>query len=302
MKDRVVRDLWWAVTSPGLMDEGYGCTVPAFDQDELLPAFRALDARPEALHRAVAGSLGAERPRLGAYFEDLIEFFVRDVAGHRDLVSGVVIREEKRTVGELDLLFRDGPVCRHWELAVKFYMHVPGLVDDPSGCYLGPETRDRLHLKMERLRDHQLPLAGTAAAAEALASWQPLESAALVRGRLYYPASSDWSAGPSPTLVDSSHLRGWWCQVDRAEELLPDADSYALLTRAEWFAPVDASLDKITRWSRGQACKWAATAASTWPSGEARSHVVACLDADGGEVHRGFLTSVGWPGAVPDRS
>lgn len=302
MKDRVVRDLWWAVTSPGLIARGYCPVVSGFSLDELLPAFERLDAQPAALHRAVAGSLRAERLRLGAYFEDLIQFFVRDVAGHRDPVSGVVIREEKRTVGELDLLFRDGAVCRHWELAVKFYMHVPGLVDDPSGCYLGPETRDRLHLKMERLRDHQLPLAGTRAAAAALASWQPLESAALVRGRLCYPASSDWSACPSPTLVDSSHLRGWWCPVDRAEGLLPDADSYALLTRAEWFAPVDASLDKIAPWSRGQACEWAATAAATWPSGEARSHVVACLDADGREVHRGFLTSVGWPGALLNRS
>ena len=62
---------------------------------------------------AVAGSLSRDKLRLGAYFEDLVRFYVEHMVGHRDVLSGVVISEAKRTIGELDLLFRDGGMCHH---------------------------------------------------------------------------------------------------------------------------------------------------------------------------------------------
>ncbi len=291
-----MRDLWWAVTGPGLVEEDYCPTVPPVDSRVLRDTFAALDNDPESLHRAVAGHLERERIRLGAYFEDLIRYFVTDIRGHRDVTGGVVISEGKRTIGELDLLFRDGVSCHHWELAVKFYLHVPTLAEDPGECYLGPQTRDRLHLKLARVRDHQLPLAAGEAAVEALGSWQPLRSAALLRGRLFYPASSNWKDAEGGGPVAASHQRGWWCPVDRVEEPLPDADAYALLTRREWFAPIDAAWDRVTPWSRDQVCSWASEAAATWPTGEPVTHVIAGLDSDGLELHRGFVTSVGWPG------
>ena len=295
-RDRVVRDLWWAVTSPGLVVENDCAVVAPFDPATLQSAFVALDGDPQPLHLAVAGSLAGDRLRLGAYFEDLIHFFVTQVEGHRDTVSGVVIRDKKRTVGELDLLFRDGVSCHHWELAVKFFLQVPGLAPDPGDCFVGPQTRDRLHMKIARVRDHQVPLSKHPAAARVLAPWQPLRSAALLRGRLFYPASSDWAAGAGGDAVAVNHLRGWWCPVERCHEQLPEADSYALLTRRDWLAPVDAELDGVTRWDRGQVCAWATEAGATWPTGVARSHVVAGLDSDGRELHRGFLVSIGWPG------
>lgn len=116
LRNRVVRDLWWAVTAPGLVDEDSLVSVPRFDPAGLLPSLVALDADPEPLQRAVAGSWERERERirLGAYFEDLVRFFVVHVAVHREAVSGVVIREGRRTVGERDLLFRDGATCHYW--------------------------------------------------------------------------------------------------------------------------------------------------------------------------------------------
>ncbi|QDV05071.1 hypothetical protein Poly30_05660 [Planctomycetes bacterium Poly30] len=296
LRNRVVRDLWWAVTAPGLVDEDSLVSVPRFDPAGLLPSFVALDADPGPLRRAVAGSWGRERIRLGAYFEDLLRFFVVHIAGHGEAVSGVVIREGTRTVGELDLLFRDGATCHHWELAVKFYLHVPNLAPDPGDCFVGPQTRDRLHKKLARVRRHQLPLAKDPAAANALAAWQPLRSAALLRGRLFYPATSPWRSVVEAPWMAPDHLRGWWLPFDRCEELLPHAHSYALLTRREWLAPIDATNDPVKSWSRERLCAWAQEAAASWPEGVDRSHVVAGLDADGIELHRGFLVSVGWPG------
>ncbi len=295
-QDRVVRDLWWAVTSPGVVDSGYCPVVPPFDADALLPSFLALDAEPAPLHRAVASSWERERLRLGAYFEDLIRFHVTHLAGYRELESGVVIYDKKRTVGELDLLFRDGAQCDHWELAVKFFLHVPKLTGDTGECFVGPQTKDRLHIKIARVRDHQVPLANHPAAARSVAPWQPLQRAALLRGRLFYPVSSDWKAGAGAASLARDHLRGWWCSVDRCEEGLPSADSYALLTRREWFAPIDAASDAVIPWGREEVCAWAREAATTWPTGVARSYVVVGLDAHGQETHRGFLVSVGWPG------
>lgn len=294
--DPIVRDLWWAVTGPGLMDGAFCALAEPHAAEALLPAFTALEANPERLHAAVGATLAAERLRLGTYFEELIRFFVTDVLGHRDARSGVVISENKRTIGELDLLFRDRDASYHWELAVKFYLHVPNLTSDPFEGYVGPQTRDRLHLKMARVRDHQLPLAQHAAAERIVAPWKPLQSAAFVKGRLFYPVSSDWRNGRAGTSIASDHSRGWWCAVDQARDSLPEADAYALLTRREWFAPVATTASNVTPWSRDEVLAWCAEAAATWPVGTARSYVVAGLDSEGEETHRGFLVSLGWPG------
>ena len=296
LRDRVVRDLWWAVTGAEVARDNFCSLVPRFDPSVLAGSFAALDADPAPLHRAVAESLNQERLRLGAYFEDLIRFFVTHIAGHHDATTGVVISQNKRTVGELDLLFREGPACHHWELAVKFYLQVPGLASDPGDSFVGPQTRDRLHFKLARLRDHQVPLPAHPAAAELLAPWQPLQSAALLRGRLFYPASSDWKTSEAGSSIADDHTRGWWCAVNQTEDLLPHADAYAMLTRREWFAPIEAAWDTVTPWNRRQVCAWADEAAATWQAGAVKTQVIAGLDAAGKELHRGFLVSVGWPG------
>lgn len=313
-RDRVVRDLWWMATSPGLLAPAR-CTVmdgldtllasvSSSSEKKVTPAsvvaaLRAVDRDPGTLHAAVAPNLGAERFRLGTYFENLVAFFVAEILGF-PVESGRVVRENKRTLGELDLLFRSPTGGHHWELAVKFFLHVPLLREEIGHCFVGPQTRDRLHRKIARLCDHQLCLPAHPAAARHLLAHQPLRSAAVMRGRLFYPAAGRWTEGEAGPDAARDHLRGWWCCIDRCAAELPEAVHYALLPRRLWLAPVDVGLDNLELWSREEVLSWCRDCVENWPVGAARSFQFAAFDAGGRELHRGFLCSVGWPGRGVD--
>ena len=293
--DRTVRGLWWVLTGADLLAAECCPIVPAMDRSELSSQLAPLEADPAPLHEFVAGSVARQPFRLGAYFEDLVGFYVAVVLGHR-VERGLPIRVAGRTLGELDLLFEAAGTRHHWELAVKFYLFLPGLEPEPGESFVGPQVRDRLHRKVARLRDHQVPLPGRDEASECLTTWLPLQSAALVRGRLFYPAQMDWRARQPVVDLSPGHECGWWCHVEALRDALPDASGYAWLERFQWLAPIDARIDPVEVFDRDGLIRSADAMGAEWPDDHPRSRVMVGLDADGMEVHRGFVVSTGWPG------
>ena len=79
-----------------------------------------------------------------------------------------MIQTPERTLGELDLIYQNSNASEvvHLELAIKFYLLNKGgtqLTD-----FVGPAGHDRLDLKWDRLRQHQLPLSHTGEALDFL--------------------------------------------------------------------------------------------------------------------------------------
>lgn len=163
-----VRHLAWLVHSRPLLradsrdgagqssDESSGQPWPADVDDRLL----ALDRNPQALLDHLA-----RRPssRLGLYFEQLYGYALTALLGQRILAQNLPLRLHGRTLGELDFLVEDpasGCIVHH-EIAVKFYMGWTGTAlagnPKPAGWY-GPDNRDQLTTKLQRLREHQLPM------------------------------------------------------------------------------------------------------------------------------------------------
>ena len=75
------------------------------------------------------------------------------------IASNVQVNGVKSTIGELDFLLYDRKIRRHLhvELINKFYLFDPEIMD-PIDAWIGPNRKDRLRFKLEKLRDHQLPL------------------------------------------------------------------------------------------------------------------------------------------------
>lgn len=104
-------------------------------------------------------------PRLGLVFECLWHFFLDQDPQTELIANNLPIRDNDRSVGELDILYhchqRDTVV--HLELAVKFYLDAgrPLSAGREQSRWLGPDCRDRLDKKIDRLQQHQLPLPHT---------------------------------------------------------------------------------------------------------------------------------------------
>lgn len=198
-------NLLWAVSAPHIVRD---CGLPLLppERQAALREYFAADENRARLEPLLAIFL-AERPsrRLGIYFEDLWGFVFEHHPHYQLLARNLPLREQGRTLGELDFLVRYLPesCVEHWELAVKFYLQVDGR------HWVGPGLRDRLDVKLARMRNHQLPVAlGPTASAElARHAWQVSRQWALVPGRLFRPL---YEPPPVSAEINPQVSNCWW--------------------------------------------------------------------------------------------
>ncbi|WP_320823948.1 DUF1853 family protein [Reinekea sp.] len=194
--ERAIRaDLDWVLAAPSLL-------AP----HPLLWHSRALQEEPRRpfspdqltyLTRARAG-------KLGHYFEALVAYLFLASSGFRVLAQNRTIVADKRTLGELDLLIQDLASERviHLELALKFYLWVPG---QRQPVWVGSGLHDFMADKIERLHQHQLRLPALAYARQC---WPadlpyPTEHRLWMPGRLYVPESSQALGVPHTQFRDT---------------------------------------------------------------------------------------------------
>jgi len=242
LQDPAVRDLAWVIGSPGLLAAEY----PAYQNQVVNDAWcnaqlhagaawlARLDLAPQPLHDFIAA-----RPtrRLGHYFESMVKFWLLQMPDTHLVATNLQVKDKQRTLGEYDFLFRyaSATLC-HWETAVKFYLQQEPLAEQRT--FIGPGTRDRLDLKLNKVFQQQLQLSRTPAGRQALPQEFPPEKAqAFIKGYLFYHASSP---NQLPVRgVSAAHLCGWWAR--HAIEALPQtsaASRWVVLPRLRWLAPV----------------------------------------------------------------
>lgn len=136
-------------------------------------------------------------------------------------------------MGELDMLLEDRQGnCIHLECAVKFYLaHQPGIRDWQN--WIGPNARDRLDIKLQRMLTHQLPLAKHATARPYLESREQnprkVQSRYFLRG-MFFPHSD--SPECLPAHANQAALTGCW--LHREKFASEDHHQWRALARLDW--------------------------------------------------------------------
>jgi hypothetical protein len=237
LRDPVVRDLAWLLFSPDLLrpaDAGAPLAQPfasSQERDAAIAWLAALDNDPGALHAHVHKPTLA---RLGLYAEALLEYFLAHGPGARLIAANLPLRVHRQTIGEVDFLVESTRGERlHWELAVKFYLHVADGENVSLANYIGPNLQDRFDLKHMRLLKHQLMLSSRPEFAS-LGFEGPWQPGMFIKGRLFYHDNGD-PAYPAPPLADD-HLRGWWQTASEWREASA-GKAWDALPRLSWLAP-----------------------------------------------------------------
>ncbi|WP_299096683.1 DUF1853 family protein [uncultured Winogradskyella sp.] len=97
--------------------------------------------------------------RLGKWIEVFTLFQLQQMDTVEILAENLQIKNNKQTIGEIDLLLLQNELPIHLEIAYKFYLY-----DDlqtylnPLDYWIGPNRNDSLSLKLKKLKDKQLPL------------------------------------------------------------------------------------------------------------------------------------------------
>ena len=241
-----VRDLAWAIGSAPLLSPasaGERWPDQSWYEDTLnnyRPVLAILDNNPAELENWLDQ---CKTYRLGQYFEALWGFWLQTNHRYRLLSANLPVRNSTHTLGEFDLLVEDTESGQHihWELAVKFYLGTGNTA--LPGNWWGPAKRDRLDSKLKRIQEHQCRLSHFPEARKLLAQLDIHvdEVWSIVKGRLFYPATSNNSLPPEPSC--SAHLSGWWktCSEFIQIDATATCDHYCLLDKPQWFSTIDAS-------------------------------------------------------------
>ncbi len=247
-----VRDLMWVANSPSLLAvsgemPSTGAHNELFSVASDQPLLNQSEIDADHLEDFLAKN---SHDTVGRYFESLVHYWIKYIRGLEVLVCNEQIRCAGRTIGEIDLVFRNeqGRLV-HWEMAVKFFLHLPQ-PHSFSSDYIGPNSRDNLDRKINHLFGRQLKQSlGGAISADL--------QEAFVRGCIFYHPSN-----PSPHRthgrLHAAHLRGCWIHSSEVNELpQPGNWNYRLMRKPHWLATTPNQLPaipsmEIDRWVEQQ--------------------------------------------------
>lgn len=99
-----------------------------------------------------------KRIRLGQLAEQFIFNQIETNANYSLIAENIQIKTEQRTLGELDALVREKNSLVHLEIVYKFYVYDPDYGSSELEHWIGPNRKDSLIEKLNKLLDKQLPL------------------------------------------------------------------------------------------------------------------------------------------------
>ncbi|WP_411767614.1 DUF1853 family protein [Winogradskyella sp. A3E31] len=97
--------------------------------------------------------------RLGKRVEQFLNVQLEHSKDINILAENIQIKKDRETIGELDMLFLQNHQPIHLEIAYKFYLFDPNYIRKQTlDCWIGPNRKDHLSLKIKKLKEKQLPL------------------------------------------------------------------------------------------------------------------------------------------------
>ena len=233
-KHKTVRDLAWAVSSNGLLNDRLAVKESLLREEsqKFVAQLRQLDEDPKLLIEFLETK---NIKRLGHYFEQLIFFWLQHSERFTILAKNKPLQSDKKnTLGEVDLIVQDKDTLNyeHWELAVKFY-----LAHSQNGLtnYIGPNANDYFHLKLEKLKEHQCKILESDEGKKLLSKLEisDIHPKLLVKGFLYYHPKQENTPWEN---IHANHAKSWWVYLKEVENFLSDDHHFALIHKNEWLS------------------------------------------------------------------
>ncbi|MEM8561796.1 MAG: DUF1853 family protein [Pseudomonadota bacterium] len=300
--NQAVRDLAWSCFSPSLfMGEALaapGQALGIFEPlatPERLEWLLKLDRDPSKLLHYLTDKPAT---RLGIYFERLWQFFLIEDPQFELVAHNLPVRDAGSTVGEFDIICwchqRNTHV--HLELAVKFYLGHSSQRRQTAGSrwrdWLGPNARDRLDIKLDRMRHQQTRLAELPQASAQLADIgvEGTLSEVVIKGHLFTPIQQSLSP---PLGYNPRAQMQRWVSIDKLTAAISHlSGNYFLpLPKTHWLS--------LARADSIQACvsrtQLPDTLTTLLTQTNGRPQLAAALNDKGQELYRFFTTTQDWP-------
>lgn len=279
-------NLLWALQAPDIAASFSLPWLSASRRTALYQYFSTPDIRSRLAPQLIERLGQVTSRRLGIYFENLWSFAFSHHPHYQLVLQNFPIRDQGKTLGELDFVVHHLPddSLEHWELALKFYLRV-------DNFWVGPGLKDRLDIKLERMRDHQLPVAHSPIATDTLqrAGVKLDRQWALMPGRLFEPLIDMTDLG-APTPATPANF--WWASLT---QFLSQAPGVCGASGTHWIhLPKTCWLSSLAGHQPDNACTPITGESELKARLEERGPLCVALLGQQGEIGRGFVVPDDW--------
>lgn len=177
---------------------------------------------------------------LGKQAEYLFEEFIRASKRYELIASNIQIQGITETIGELDYIVFDTKTNKHLhiELACKFYVLDKSLGPDTLSQCIGPNRKDRLVDKLEKLTTKQFPLLYRSETASFFKDLnlnvQDMEQQLCLKVFLFVPTAMHKEMLPQPY---QNCIAGRYIKFDSFDLEATNTALYAFPQKKEWLLP-----------------------------------------------------------------
>lgn len=204
MNDTIINQLKGFLNTPPLWKNRDLCDLEQFELPEY-NKFSDLDpivAMPTLLTNFV----------LGKRVETFFELVIRQSENYKIIAGNLQVHKNKITVGEIDFLVHDLQQKKdlHIEVVYKFYVYDPDLSEEINR-WIGPNRKDSLPQKIQKLKKNQLPLLFKPETKKLLSTFnlQPedMEQRVCYKANLFVPKEL---LGKKFPYVNNKCITGYW--------------------------------------------------------------------------------------------
>ena len=191
------------------------------------------------------GSIVFKNQRLGKLVEEFVFHQLRSQDSVSWICDTLQIQEGKRTVGEIDALYYDEETPIHLEVAYKFYLFdTIESYDEPLAYWIGPNRKDSLFYKLDKLQNRQFPLLHNSLTRTYLESYnldiENIKQKLCFKGQLFLPyKSKDIDVGP----LNSECIAGFYISYHKMQ--IFSALEFFIPTKLDWLVTPNNNVDWI---------------------------------------------------------
>lgn len=177
---------------------------------------------------------------LGSYFECLWQYYFIYGPYNQLLADHVQVSNGSQTLGELDILTKVKGEPMHVELAVKFYLQLPNTAGNKSHHWVGPQSHDRLDIKLDKLAAKQLPFLYNPNTIETLKQHNidfNYQQVLALKGYLFHQYKQAYQL--PDCCIDQPNI-GSWLHQHQVDELLNPHETnvyWKIIPKHEWLGP-----------------------------------------------------------------
>jgi len=173
--------------------------------------------------------------RLGHQIEKVVSALIQASSNFELIAENVQIIADKITIGELDFIIKDqaNQQLLHLELVYKFYVYDPAVSDVELKRWIGPNRKDSLLEKMEKLRTKQFPLLYRNQTQQVLKdiNIEAVKQTHCFMAHLFVPYVL---YGQEFSHINNQAIVGYWFHYAELDQQLSVNELYYLPTKKEW--------------------------------------------------------------------